>query len=56
MESRGTRAQMQIKDQTKKIIKGQKGKKRIIGKRGREFNKYKSPNFKALMMAKTTLK
>lgn len=47
--SGGTRAQMQIKE-IKKIRKGKKGRERVGG--GVGCNKYKSPNFKALMMIK----
>lgn len=53
LRSRGTRAQTQIKEhQTKEIRKGQKGKKENWGQGGGWGNKYKSPNFKALMMIK----
>lgn len=52
--SRGTRAQMQIKEeQIKKIRNGKKGRERVDG--GVGYNKYKSPNFKALMMIKKQL-
>lgn len=60
LRSRGTRAQTQIKEHQTKVNK-KKRKKEEMGKgqlgKGGGSNKYKSPNFKALMMIKkVTLK